>query len=870
MAPNQRHKISSDHPGNPYYRVKPATRRGFAVKRDFIFLQEILNASRNLFMFFQDNLPKVILLFFLLMQCSLFAEAQQTQKTHQALRVDNAPQLDGILDEAEWELVFPASGFHQYEPYNDQPASFESEVRVIFNDQSVFIGAILFDPNPDSILTELGLRDAGNNLNADKFWVDINPFNDGIYGFRFMVSASGVESDINMSGSSGDRGDSNWDAVWGSKVSITDRGWIVEMEIPYSALRFPKNNVEDWGINFWREIRRTRESSSWNFVDRSIGNVMGSMGLLSGMDDINPPLRLALFPYIVGYLEKNGGELGWGNTFNGGMDVKLGLSESFTLDMTLVPDFGQVHTDARVLNLSPFEVQYDEKRQFFTEGTELFSKANLFYSRRIGARPKGYWKARSQLQESEVIEDNPQETRLINATKFSGRTAGGLGIGIFNGMTAPSRAILRDTLTGETREVTTQPFTNYNLIVLDQSLPNNSFVSLVNSNVTGAIEGYVANVTGTEFRLLDRSNRFRISGQGALSQQYFKALDNNFGYKYSITLGKFGGTWQYRYSRSAISDTYEQNDLGFLRRNNEVEDDISFSYNIFEPIGRILNFSTGLGLEYARLYNPRTFTGMDIDYELRVLFDNRFFINFDASYDPRGSRDYFEPRVPGRFYETDDSFRFDFRYSSDYRKRIYLDGDIEYSRVNSIYHQEEFSFFLRPTFRASDRFSFSYSINHGKEKNDIGYVDHWAPDSVFFGLRQTPTTVNGLQVTYIFNNHLSLDFDLRHYWSRVFYDGDYFILTPDGRLDPWPEDLQISDINYNAFTIDTKLTWNFAPGSQLSLVWKNIIDTSGSQIPSSFLENLERTLNEPQVNSFSLKILYYIDYPMIKNIIGKI
>lgn len=817
-------------------------------------------------MFENKNLQRLFLIISLIIFFSPASLSQQARKTLKAIRVEEAPQIDGRLDETQWQLASPATGFRQYEPHNDRPASFESEVKVLFNDHSVFIGAVLFDPSPDSILTELGLRDSGNKLNADLFYVDINPFNDGIYGFRFQVSASGVETDINMSGSSGDRGDTNWDAVWRSKVSITEQGWIVEMEIPYAALRFPKGNVEDWGINFWREIRRSRESSSWNFVDRSIGNVMGSMGLLSGMQGINPPLRLAFFPYIVGYVEKNGGEQGWGRTFNGGMDVKLGLSESFTLDMTLVPDFGQVHTDARVLNLSPFEVQYDEKRQFFTEGTELFSKADLFYSRRIGAQPKEFRDVRNQLEENEVIDDNPLETRLINATKFSGRTSGGLGIGVFNAMTAASHAILRDTLTGETRNVTTQPFTNYNLLVLDQSLPNNSYVSLVNTNVTGAVEGYVANVTGTDFRLLDRSKQFRISGQGAISQQYFEAAENNFGYKYDINLGKYGGTWQYSYSRSVISDTYEQNDLGFLRRNNEVEDEFSISYNVFKPFWRILNYSTGFDVEYARLFKPSTFTGLDIDYSLRVLFDTRFFINFDASYEPKGARDYFEPRVTGRFYETDPAWRFDLMFSTDYRKRIYLDGNLEFNKVNSIFDQQSFSIYIKPTFRASDRLNFSYGINFSEEKNDIGYVDHWSNDSIFFGLRQTPTTINTLNATYIFNNRLSLDFDLRHYWSRVFYDGDYFFLKPNGRLDPLPFDLQESDINYNAFTIDTKLTWNFAPGSQLSLVWKNIIDTSGNQVSHTFLENLERTLNEPQINSFSLKILYYIDYPMIKNV----
>jgi hypothetical protein len=818
-------------------------------------------------------LPAFCVLFLIVFFVFNPAQAQNGRRTITALRVSHPPKMDGTLSDPIWQLAESATSFFQYEPHNDRPASFNSEVKVLFDDNSLYIGAMLFDARPDSILTELGLRDADDKLNADQFWVDINPFNDGVYGFRFKVSASGVQTDINLSGGRtggfGRQGDLNWDAVWKSFVTITDHGWIVEMEIPYSALRFPKGAVQDWGINFWREVRRSRESSSWNFVNRRIGEPLGSMGLLSGLEGIDPPLRLAFFPYVSGYMEKNGGNLGWANSFNGGMDVKYGITESFTLDLTLIPDFGQVHSDARVLNLSPFEVKYDENRQFFTEGIELFNKADLFYSRRIGAEPKGYRQVRNQLEENEIINENPRETRLINATKFSGRTSGGLGIGIFNGMTAASRAVIRDTIALEEREITTQPFTNYNLIVLDQSLRNNSFVSLINTNVAGAIEGYAANVTGTDFRILDRTNMFRVSGKAAISQQYYQNNENKFGHKYELNLGKYGGTWQYSYSRSVISDTYQQNDMGFLRRNNEVEDEVSLSFNVFDPFWRILNYSTGLSFEYAQLFNPATFTGMDFQYNLRVLFDTRFFITLRANYKPRGERDYFEPRAPGRFYETDDTYDLDFSFSSDYRKRLFFDGGFDYVLVNSVYNQDQLAIYLRPTFRASDRLSLSFGITHSEKRNDIGYVNQLNVDSVYFGLRQSPTTTNTLHATYILNNRISLDFDLRQYWSRVFYNGDYFFLNPNGRLDAIGEDLQIPDINYNAFNIDMKLTWNFAPGSQLSLVWKNIIDSRGSDVPNNFMENLERTLNEPQINSFSLKLLYYIDYQMIRRTVGR-
>lgn len=787
--------------------------------------------------------------------------ASQDRSSIRAMRTDQRPVIDGILEAGIWDKAEPVTDFFQYEPHNDRPASFETFVYVLYDDNFLYVGARMIDPEPGKILTELGLRDGDENLNADKFWIDINPFDDGIYGYSFRVTASGVQTDVNISHGTGRHGDLSWDAVWTSATRITENGWEVEMKIPYAALRFPSAEIQEWGINFWREIRRTRESSSWNFVNRRIGDAVASMGLLTGIEGITPPLRLALFPYTSAYLENNGTDEGWKGTLNGGMDLKYGVNESFTIDMTLIPDFGQVQSDAKILNLSPYEVKYDEKRQFFTEGTELFRKADLFYSRRIGTRPSGYRKAYNETGENEIVWENPLETRLINATKFSGRTQSGLGIGIFNAMTAQGKAVIRDTLTGEEREFITQPFTNYSLVVLDQSLKNNSFLSLVNSNVAGLSDGYTGNNTGTEFRFLDRTGMYRVSGTAALSQQYFREAENNVGYKYSFGIGKYGGTWQYSYSRAVISDTYQQNDLGFLRRNNLISNNLSFSHNIFDPFWKLLNLSNGLRIRYNQLFQGSKFTSMGIEYNMRALFLSRFFLTMSVEYDPLGRRDYFEPRVAGRFYEIAPEFEMDFDISTDYRKRLYLDGEFGFQKRFSVYDQKEYSFEIKPTIRLSNRLNIAYGFELGREINDIGYVSHTDPDNIFFGLRNTTTTENAIQSTYIFSNDLSLGFNLRHYWSRVDYLSRFFLLQDNGKLEeimgPWVE---APDINYNAFTVDMKLTWNFAPGSQMTVVWKNIIESEQDVLIPGYLENMKNFLEQPQINSFSVKFLYYLDY----------
>ncbi len=406
------------------------------------------------------------------------------QKSIAAIKIDDPPLIDGKLDDQAWLSADIADNFIQYTPFNGSPSKYKTEVRVLYDNSALYVGAMMYDPSPDSIYTELGERDSDHGLNADQFAIDISPYNDGINGAVFKVSVSGVQSDSPpRSGSDYRRNGDTWDAVWESSTSVVENGWIAEIKIPYSALRFPKDEVQTWGINFWREVRRNREQSSWNYVNREVGSTFNHLGEMTQIRDIEPPLRLSFTPYVSGYLEQAPGESGPQFTYNGGLDLKYGINESFTLDATLVPDFGQVQSDDRVLNLSPYEVRYNEKRPFFMEGTELFNKGNIFYSRRVGSRPKGYYEVYNDLDPTEDVVHNPSESSLINASKVSGRTKSGLGIGVFNAMTNTMYATIEDSESAETRRVMTDPFTNYNMIVLDQSLKNNSYISLVNTNV---------------------------------------------------------------------------------------------------------------------------------------------------------------------------------------------------------------------------------------------------------------------------------------------------------------------------------------------------------------------------------------------------
>ncbi|HEY0029551.1 MAG TPA: DUF5916 domain-containing protein, partial [Bacteroidia bacterium] len=499
----------------------------------------------------------------------LFSVAQEHKKV-QAQRIAESPKIDGELNDEAWKMAEPATDFVQRAPKPGESSRQKTEVKVVYDDIAIYIGAMMHDEHGDSTLHELSQRD--NEANADLFGLILDTYNDDINGYGFFITAAGVQIDARYSANGQDF---NWNAVWQSQVTITDKGWVAELKIPYSALRFSKDSVQDWGVNFLRKTRRTREDAFWNPINPAVNGLINQFGDLQGISNINAPLRLSVSPYISGYVENypynQEGKSNNSYSLNGGMDVKYGITESFTLDMTLVPDFGQVQSDNKVLNLSAFEVQYNENRQFFTEGTELFNKGGLFYSRRIGGTPINYYDPYSQLNEGEYVKDNPSSTQLFNATKISGRTKNNLGIGIFNATSADTYATVGDSL-GNNRKILTQPLTNYNILVFDQALKNNSYISLINTNVTRAGSYYDANVTGTAFKFMEKTNTYGIDGDAAVSQLYYSDSSKPvLGYAYNVYVGKVSGEFQYNVNAKVKSDTYDPNDMGILFMNNTME-----------------------------------------------------------------------------------------------------------------------------------------------------------------------------------------------------------------------------------------------------------------------------------------------------------
>jgi hypothetical protein len=793
-------------------------------------------------------------------------ENNRGRKEIQAVKTTEHIKIDGIISENTWNNAATANDFIQFEPHNGNNPSFSSEVKIVYDNHAIYIAAIMYDPKPDSILKELSLRDKFDDANADIFAVLINPFDDGVNGMEFNVSAAGVQSDAKHIG---EEGDSNWDAVWESAVKITNTGWTVEYKIPYSALRFPNKPVQEWGINFFRNIRRYREWSTWNYVDINSQEIINQTGLITDIRNIEPPLRLSVTPYISAYLQKNT-EDNWDNNFNAGMDLKWGINQSFTLDMILIPDFGQVQSDDHILNLTPYEVMYGEKRAFFTEGTELFNKGEIFYSRRIGGKPKFKSELNDALLDNEEIRENPIETKLINATKISGRTNSGLGIGFFNAMTGAAEAVISDTLTGVNRKFQTQGFTNYNMIVLDQSLKNNSYVSLVNTNVLYDNHDYMANVTGTETMLKNKGNSYQIFARGTVSQIYTDST--SLGHAYYVEFAKTKGQFLFELAHNTESHTYDPNDFGYLQSNNESTWAAEMKYNINKPFWKVRNWRNEIEIAYSSLYKPRKFSVFEINMQSVTTFSKRFLTAMvNIGLNPIENHDYREPRVAGFewMYKTERMGSITGMISTDYRKTFAIDimpgvwKAFDYDRYG-------YAINVSPRVRISDKWLLVYGFGIENGYNTLGHVDHFEVNSdslaIFFGKRDQMTIANTITTGYIFNNKASLNLRVRHYWSQVEYN-DYYQLLESGYFTKpvgYATYGNQFDANFNAFTIDLQYLWRFAPGSELSIVWKNTINSNSNEIVNNFWTNLDNTLGSQQINSFSIKLLYYLDYQYLK------
>src|SRR5687768_155915 len=375
--------------------------------------------------------------FFILLIAAPALFAQPAPRELPAKRTLQKIKIDGLLNDSAWKDAAIMTDLIEFRPTigaKEQHPN-RTETYLMYDDEGIYFGGYCYERTKDSIAYELKGRDGfGTN---DYVGIIFDTYLDHLNGFEYFVTPLNEQWDAKMSPASADSDnggeDFSWSAVWESGAVIHQDGWSFEMFIPYSAIRFSKKEVQTWGLNITRRRRKSEQQYTWNPIDPNKSGFLTQEGLWTGITNIKPPVRLQFSPYFSVYANhfptNQPDQKNLTGQINGGMDVKYGINQAFTLDVTLIPDFGQVQSDNQVLNLSPFEVRFNENRSFFMEGTELFSKGNMFYSRRIGGTPLHLYDAYNQTGTDERVVKNPSESKLINASKISGRNRHGLGIG---------------------------------------------------------------------------------------------------------------------------------------------------------------------------------------------------------------------------------------------------------------------------------------------------------------------------------------------------------------------------------------------------------------------------------------------------------
>ena len=824
-----------------------------------------------------------------------------------AYRLPERPTVDGRLDEAYFAAALPAEGFTTTAPTVGEAAATTTRVYVAYDAEALYVAAALTG-QPAGVTQQVTGRDGVGN--SDWFGVSLNPYRDGVTAHNFVVTAAGGQVDSRFGadrrGTDLPWGDRSWDAVWESAVSRTEGGWTVELRIPFSMLRFPKGTQQYWDINFERAVAQTGERSFWHPVDPTLEGSASQMGRLRNLRNVRPGVRLQLTPFVTGTANQQvlpkgyAGDAPGGITtgYGAGLDLKYGLTEAYTLDMMLVPDFSSARSDDQVLNLGPGEVQFGEQRAFFREGTELFEKGGYFYSRRIGGDllDRG---AAGDLREGETAGALPRRAQLVNAAKVSGRGRSGLGFGVLNAVERAETVEIAS-VEGGTREATVHPLTNYTVVAVDQILPNNSSVALLNMTALRNGSAYDANLSALVYDLRTPDQQWGISGRGALSQQYARD-EIALGHQYELRAGKIGGRLTYGARVYAESDDYDPNDVGFLRANNERSYRLDGAYRWVEPTGPFLSADVNGGVWHARLFRPNDYvgTGAWVGASARTRDFWRYSVGLNTQFGR--TYDYQDARTPGRRIAHAPSTRVRAGVRTDGRRPLSLRADTQVGADIGAGTRQLLQASLRPTWRVTDQVSLRVGGSVDLRNDDIGYVGHNAAAvaelgldapavgriprprpryrtiagpvhadaadvsaaAIFLGARDVQTVELESSVGVALSPQANVSLRARHYWSAVDYDR-FYELEADGARVPSDyagtdaDGAPAHDLNYNAFSVDAAVQWRFAPGSDILLNYRTQA-LYGGEAGAGYLDNLAALGQDPIDNTLAVKVIYWLD-----------
>lgn len=829
-------------------------------------------------------------------------------------------QIDGQIEEQAWAEVPWSSDYTELTPDQNSAPTEQTRFKILYDHKNMYIAVRCFDSEPDKIVKRLSRRDG---FEGDWVEFNIDSYHDKRTAFSFTVSAAGVKGDEFISNNN--NFDRSWNPIWYVKTNIDDEGWTAEIRIPLSQLRFSNDPDQVWGIQSTRRFFRNAERSTWQRVPQNAPGWVSEFGELRGLKDLEPQKQLELQPYTVSKFETY--EAVDGNPFRtgrdggvtGGLDAKIGVTNDLTLDLTVNPDFGQVEADPAAIALDGFQIFFQEQRPFFVENKNIFdyqlgnNQDNLFYSRRIGRSPQG------SVQDGNVAySDSPENTTILGAAKFSGKTKSGWSLGILESLTAREFATTINA-EGEEGEVQIEPLTNYLVTRAQKDFnENNSFVGVIFTATNRESEPNLnflhraAFSSGIDFRHNWKDRKYFVKGNLIMSniqgseeailqtQQSIVHLFNRVDASHvevdptrtsltgtggSLELGKAGGgRWRYNGGVEWRSPELDLNDIGFLRQADEIRQYAGVRYRTLQPFGKFRRLSVGAN-QYSNFDFEGNFNGLGVDLNTNMQFESNWWIESGTGYQPANYANAFLRGGP-RWRFSDEHYEY-FFFGSDRRKKMSFNlGQVYgWSGQNNSNFQR---YVLRLRYQPFDALSLSMETEYQRRPNKTQYVsasDYGTVRRYILGNIDQKTLFTSFRMNYNINPNLSVQYYGQPYISRGEYSGFNYVNDATAgdlykRINLYNDD-QVSldetrgqylidentdgtadysfakpDFNFVQFRSNLVLRWEYIPGSEVFLVWSQGVTEFGDPGEPLF-QALDTNLvqNQPD-NIFLLKATY--------------
>jgi hypothetical protein len=586
-------------------------------------------------------MPRILLilpaLLFLLIQQDLNAQDLTAQdidsllnnkRVYQSVSIGELPEpkINGSLDDEIWSLGEWKGDFIQQFPYSGSPASEASYFKILYDHSNLYVALICKDSEPDKIIDKLGRRDSRA---GDIAGIALDSYFDKRTAFEFSITVAGQKMDVKHLGDWGF--DFNWNAVWDGATTRTDTGWIAEIKLPFSQIRYANQDEHIWGLHFYRVIARKQEASSWDPIPRQAPATVYLFGELKGLENIRSSRQMEFLPYALGSYSHLQGDQEASFGFNAGLDAKVGISSDFTLDLSVNPDFGQVEADPSVLNLTSFETFYEEKRPFFLEGNDVFDfelDGDIpYYSRRIGSTPDFF-----NPYSDWMVSDLPNRTTILGAAKLTGKNKNGLSVGLVDGFTARTYATAYNE-EGTEKEIVVSPLSNYLASRIKRDFSEGNTVvggvfSLVNrfssdsvselllpsSAISGGLDllhywknknyymeakAIASQMSGSADAILLKqlSHIHRYQRPDADYIEVDSLREQLGGHGALIRVGKNGGRWNFHLQGQYRSPGLNLNDVGFIRQSDFLGEMTEVSYEMNDPKKWIRNYKLMLRQE---------------------------------------------------------------------------------------------------------------------------------------------------------------------------------------------------------------------------------------------------------------------------------